>query len=216
MKPELARAARKLLRAAADRDERRLVTLSSYQAPEQLGEVVARRRTADSPSRLSCRSRHRSRRPGVHRLDGAGGAAKRLSAQDGHDEQRARPGSASAIPRGAGVARRLAVAPPAEVLAAHQQDTVTDTRWPLLCLRALFGKPKAGFGIPLDDWLGDTGRRHVQSVLTAPNARIRALIRPPYVEELTERLRRNSGTEVHRAVSACTSKCISCGASNDG
>lgn len=42
------------------------------------------------------------------------------------------------------------------------------------------GKPKQGFGIPLDSWLGDSGRREVSSILNRPAARIRNFIRPSY------------------------------------
>ena len=41
-------------------------------------------------------------------------------------------------------------------------------------------KPKWGFGIPLDSWLGESGRAAVRSLLDSPRARIRALFRPEY------------------------------------
>jgi len=45
-------------------------------------------------------------------------------------------------------------------------------------------KPKAGFGIPLDSWLGRRGREQIMNMLDAPRARIRDLIRPQYVRSL--------------------------------
>lgn len=41
-------------------------------------------------------------------------------------------------------------------------------------------KPKWGFGIPLDSWLGESGRAAVRSLLDSPGAQIRALFRPEY------------------------------------
>ena len=45
-------------------------------------------------------------------------------------------------------------------------------------------KPKWGFGIPVDSWLGSTGRKEVCSLLRSPGARIRTVIRAEYVESL--------------------------------
>lgn len=45
-------------------------------------------------------------------------------------------------------------------------------------------RPKTGFGIPLDTWLGEKGRRAIHEQLTSPSARIRELIRSPYIESL--------------------------------
>jgi asparagine synthase (glutamine-hydrolysing) len=41
-------------------------------------------------------------------------------------------------------------------------------------------KPKGGFGLPLDTWLGRNGREAVRSILISRNAGIRELIRPEY------------------------------------
>jgi len=45
-------------------------------------------------------------------------------------------------------------------------------------------KRKQGFGIPLDNWLGKSGRKAVSAVLLDPAARIQQLIRRDYTEEL--------------------------------
>jgi asparagine synthase (glutamine-hydrolysing) len=45
-------------------------------------------------------------------------------------------------------------------------------------------KPKGGFGIPVDSWLGRRGREEIQSLLMSPLARIRGVIRPEYVESI--------------------------------
>jgi asparagine synthase (glutamine-hydrolysing) len=52
--------------------------------------------------------------------------------------------------------------------------------------RAVVEKPKWGFGIPLDSWLGRSGREAVRGMLGSPKARIRALIRPEYISGLLD------------------------------
>lgn len=50
--------------------------------------------------------------------------------------------------------------------------------------KAVVEKPKGGFGIPLDTWLGRSGREEVRSILISRNAGIRDLFRPEYSEPL--------------------------------
>ena len=50
--------------------------------------------------------------------------------------------------------------------------------------KAVVKKPKGGFGIPLDTWLGRGGREEMRPILLSRNARIRGLIRPEYSESL--------------------------------
>jgi len=47
-------------------------------------------------------------------------------------------------------------------------------------------KPKAGFGIPLDSWLGLNGRQEVRSVLSSTSARLRDFIRPDYLNGMLD------------------------------
>ena len=47
-------------------------------------------------------------------------------------------------------------------------------------------RPKQGFGIPLDSWLGVRGRREVGEMLQSRTARIRHLIRPEWVRALCQ------------------------------
>lgn len=49
---------------------------------------------------------------------------------------------------------------------------------------AVVKKPKGGFGIPLDSWLGRRGREEIRSLLMSPVAHIRAMIRASYIESL--------------------------------
>jgi asparagine synthase (glutamine-hydrolysing) len=52
--------------------------------------------------------------------------------------------------------------------------------------RPVARKPKQGFGIPLDTWLGGAGRHAVASMLREPGAPIRSLMRPGYIESVTD------------------------------
>lgn len=45
-------------------------------------------------------------------------------------------------------------------------------------------KPKAGFEIPLDSWLGKKGREEIHAILNSPKACIRDLIRSEYIEPI--------------------------------
>ncbi|PYT92571.1 MAG: asparagine synthase (glutamine-hydrolyzing) [Acidobacteria bacterium] len=50
--------------------------------------------------------------------------------------------------------------------------------------KAIVEKPKGGFGIPLDSWLGRNGREEVRSLLNSRGTGIRDVIRPEYSEQL--------------------------------
>jgi len=50
--------------------------------------------------------------------------------------------------------------------------------------KAIVEKPKGGFGIPLDSWLGRNGREEVRSLLNSRGTGIRGVIRPEYSEQL--------------------------------
>lgn len=50
--------------------------------------------------------------------------------------------------------------------------------------REIATKPKAGFSIPLDSWLGRRGREQIMDMLDSPGARVRQLICPYYVQSL--------------------------------
>jgi asparagine synthase (glutamine-hydrolysing) len=50
--------------------------------------------------------------------------------------------------------------------------------------RSIARKPKGGFGIPLDSWLGAQGRRQVADMISRPNARLRTLLDGCYLEQL--------------------------------
>jgi len=50
--------------------------------------------------------------------------------------------------------------------------------------KAIVEKPKGGFGIPLDSWLGRDGREEVRSLFNSRRSGIRDVIRPDYSNRL--------------------------------
>jgi len=50
--------------------------------------------------------------------------------------------------------------------------------------KTIVEKPKGGFGIPLDSWLGRNGREEVRSLLNSQSTCIREVIRPEYSDHL--------------------------------
>jgi asparagine synthase (glutamine-hydrolysing) len=50
--------------------------------------------------------------------------------------------------------------------------------------KAIAEKPKGGFGIPLDSWLGLNGREEVRSLLNSRDTGIGDVIRPGYSDQL--------------------------------
>jgi asparagine synthase (glutamine-hydrolysing) len=50
--------------------------------------------------------------------------------------------------------------------------------------KAIVEKPKGGFGIPLDSWLGRNGREEVRSLLNSRSTGIRDVIRHEYSDQL--------------------------------
>lgn len=59
------------------------------------------------------------------------------------------------------------------------------------------GKQKAGFSIPLDSWLGAEGRRKIAAVLGEPRARIGALLRSDYRNDLLAGFATGAWNPVH-------------------
>lgn len=49
---------------------------------------------------------------------------------------------------------------------------------------AIASKPKQGFGIPLDSWLGEEGRKAVSCTLLAKTSLVRQIIQPQYLDAL--------------------------------
>ncbi len=47
-------------------------------------------------------------------------------------------------------------------------------------------KPKMGFGIPLDSWLGVEGRQKVGRILNSPSACVRELLHAEWIERLVK------------------------------
>jgi asparagine synthase (glutamine-hydrolysing) len=187
--PDALRQAARFLEAASNRDERRLLALSCYNYERELPNVL---------------------RPDAFRAVGRNGAG---SPEPGTDDW-LNPGGSEFIDWTVGHAlpgdylRKVDMMSGAhglEVRLPLLGNQVIDCAASIesrlkykgkrnkVILRELVGKylpasvaqkPKSGFGIPLDTWLGPLGREEVGAVLTSPGAAIRALLRDDYIRPL--------------------------------
>ncbi len=182
--PVLSRQSRRFLAAAAYRDKRRLLALSAYTFPEDLSEILA---------------------PGAMERTSACGEALwkeyGTSVGPGGPEfaditiARALPGDYLRKVDMMSSAHGLEVRLPflgEKVLdcSAKLQYSLRSNKGLLRNLVAKYlpleisMKPKGGFGIPFDSWLGEGGRKEIQDSLMSPSARILDLIDSNYVRRL--------------------------------
>ncbi|MBI3090379.1 MAG: asparagine synthase (glutamine-hydrolyzing) [Candidatus Tectomicrobia bacterium] len=201
--PALVRKTQRLLRAAAARNGNRLLALNCYTYPEQLGEVLAPpvmeelRRTPPA-----CFSMHAC-------ADDPGGAelldwtiryelpgdylrkVDMMSSAHGLEVREPLLGEAVLA-----CAARL----PEPMKYSLRQTKVLLRKLAARYLpRTVVEKPKAGFGIPLDAWLGLQGREAMQATLCSSKARLRDLIRPDHLEPLLQGFVTQRWAKAHRS-----------------
>jgi asparagine synthase (glutamine-hydrolysing) len=184
--PDLMRGARKILRAAAQQDTSRLEMLSCYNATSLLPAIMqpdvfsqvdlgklrtALQRSEDPCGRDFVDATFEVALPGdylrkVDFMSAANGLEVRLPylgqqlleyGQLMPHSMRYRRGANKIVLRE--IARRLL---PAKIV----------------------DRPKQGFGIPLDSWLGPGGRREIGEMLQRPEARITALVRKEWIQSV--------------------------------
>lgn len=186
--PDQARQARRLLRAARSRNGDRLVQLSSYISPDELPFVL---------------------HPDVRRM-----VSHRVELRNGNHGNATNPGGdefmdvtiSSVLPND--YLRKVDMMSSAHGLEVRvpflgEQVLTTAARTPRglkysmrqnkIVLRqlaskylppAIASKPKWGFGIPLDSYLGTSGRRELQDQLSSQQAQIRQYISPKFIDPL--------------------------------
>lgn len=186
--PDTYRKCRRFLRSASAKDDRRLLALSCYLFPEELGEVFDRdflQQLAGYLPSLSKNGHDAGDLGGPEFLD-----ATVKTALPG-DYLRKVDMMSSAV----GLEVRVPflgehVVECARKIPTHLQYSRKGNKQVLRRLaekylpKRVVKKPKWGFGIPVDSWLGRSGRHEICSLLKSPAARIRAVIRPEYVESL--------------------------------
>jgi len=187
--PDLARQAHRMLRAASAHDEERLMVLSCYEFPDNLGEIflpaVMERIGSYVPAFL---------RDGAPACDAGGGEFIDATVRYVLPGDYLRKVDVMSSAHGLEVRVPLLGEAVLDCAARIPERFKYSRQGNKLLLRALAArylpdeiaaKPKAGFGIPLDTWLGAQGRKEIQATLIAPNAHIRELVRPDYVQMLT-------------------------------
>ena len=182
--PVLSRQSRRFLDAAAYRDERRLLALSCYTFPEDLYAIL-------TPQAMQQTSAYRE---SMWKQCGT-------SVGPGGPEfvditiERALPGDYLRKVDMMSSAHGLEVRLP--FLGEKVLDCAAKLRYTLRSNKGLLRKlvakylppeistkPKGGFGIPLDTWLGEGGRKEIQAALMSPSARVLELIDWNYVRQL--------------------------------
>ncbi|HJR76192.1 MAG TPA: asparagine synthase (glutamine-hydrolyzing) [Nitrospiraceae bacterium] len=186
--PVLSRQSRRFLHAAGCRDGRRLLALSCYTFPEDLSQIL----THPASEQAGAWPESTWRQSGE---SGGPGGPEFVDAT----VERALPGDylrkVDMMSSAHGLEVRLPflgekVLECAAKLAMHFRYTVGSNKILLRKLAAKYlppaisAKAKGGFGIPLDTWLGEGGRKDIQASLLSPSARIGDLIRPDYVQQL--------------------------------
>lgn len=186
--PHLSRMGKRFLRSAASRDEGRFIALSCYTFPDQLSEVI-------EPTVMKTIGKY------VPSLSLNGNRTINPGGKEFVDStvRYALPGDYLRKVDVMSSAHGLEVRVPflgehvlecAAKIPVHLKYSQTRNKIILRKLadkylpKAVVEKPKGGFGLPLDTWLGRNGREEVRSILTSRNAGIRDLVRPEYSEAL--------------------------------
>lgn len=182
--PVLSRQSRRFLAAAAYRDKRRVLALSAYTFPEDLSEIL----TARSMEHTSAYRETMWNECGTSSGPGGPEFADVTIA-------RALPGDYLRKVDMMSSAHGLEVRLPflGENVLAWSAKLPYGLRSNKGLLRTLVAKylpleisrkPKGGFGIPFDSWLGEEGRKEIQDALMSPSARTLDLIDANYVRQL--------------------------------
>jgi asparagine synthase (glutamine-hydrolysing) len=186
--PHLSRMGKRFLRSAASRDEGRLIALSCYTFPDQLPEFI-------EPPVMKTIGKY------VPSLSLNGNGTINPGGREFVDStvRYALPGDYLRKVDVMSSAHGLEVRVPflgehvlecAAKIPVHLKYSRTRNK---IILRKLAGrylpkavveKPKGGFAIPLDTWLGRNGREEVRSILLSRNAGIHDLVRQEYSESL--------------------------------
>lgn len=186
--PDLSRKGCRFLGAVALQDERRLLNLSCYIFPDELRTILepaALRRLGDYLPRLAVNG-HKTSDPGGGEFVDAtikfalpGDYLRKVDTMSGAVGLEVR-----APFLGAQVLDCAAQIPEHMNYSAKGSKLVLRKLAAKYLPKAVAEKPKAGFAIPLDSWLGPQGRAEIAALLTSPRARIRQLIRPEYLASL--------------------------------
>lgn len=186
--PHFSRMGKRLLRSAASRDEGRLMALSCYTFPDQLPELIepsAMRTIGKYIPSLSLNGNGTTNPGGKEFIDSTvrytlpGDYLRKV------DVMSSAHGLEVRVPFLGEPVLECAAKIPAGLKYSQTRNKIILRKLARNYLpKAVVEKPKGGFGIPLDTWLGRNGREEVRSILASRSAAIRDLIRPEYAELL--------------------------------
>jgi len=186
--PHLSRMGKRFIRSAASRDEGRLLALSCYTFPDELPEMIepAVMKTMGNyvPS-LSLNGHGTSNPGGKEFLDSTvrhvlpGDYLRKV------DVMSAAHGLEVRVPYLGEHVLECAAKIPVHLKYSRKKNKIILRKLAEKYLpKCIVEKPKGGFGIPLDTWLGRDGREEVRSILNSRGTGIRDVIRQEYSDQL--------------------------------
>jgi asparagine synthase (glutamine-hydrolysing) len=186
--PHFSRQGKRFLRSAAARDEGRLIALSCYSFPDQLPEIIehtAMKKIGKYVPSLSLNGNGTINPGGKEFVDSTvcyvlpGDYLRKV------DVMSSAHGLEVRVPFLGEQVLECAAKIPVHLKYSRTRNKIILRKLAEKYLpKAVVEKPKGGFGIPLDTWLGRNGREAVRSLLVSRKAGIRDLIRPEYSEPL--------------------------------
>ena len=186
--PHLSRMGKRFIRSAASRDEGRLLALSCYTFPDELPEMIepAVMKTMGNyvPS-LSLNGHGTSNPGGKEFLDSTvrhvlpGDYLRKV------DVMSSAHGLEVRVPYLVEHVLECAAKIPVRLKYSRKKNKIILRKLAEKYLpKCIVEKPKGGFGIPLDSWLGRNGREEVRSILNFRGTGIRDVIRHEYSDQL--------------------------------
>lgn len=186
--PHLSRMGKRFLRSAASRDEGRLIALSCYTFPDQLPEFIkppAMKNIGKYVPSLSFNGNGTTNPGGREFVDSTVRYALPGDYLRKVDVMSSAHGLEVRVPFLGEHVLECAAKIPVHLKYSRTRNKIILRKLAGRYLpKAVVEKPKGGFGIPLDTWLGRNGREEVRSILLSRNASIHNLIRPEYSESL--------------------------------
>ena len=186
--PRLSRMGKRFLRSAASRDEGRLIALSCYSFPDQLPEIIeptVMKKVGKYVPSLSLNGNGTINPGGEEFVDSTVRYALPGDYLRKVDVMSSAHGLEVRVPFLGEHVLECAAKIPAHLKYSRTRNKIILRKLAEKYLpKAVVEKPKGGFGIPLDTWLGRNGRETVRSVLFSREAGIRDLVRPEFFEPL--------------------------------
>ena len=186
--PHLSRIGKRFIRSAASRDEGRFLALSCYTFPDQLPEMIkpAVMKTIGNyvPS-MSLNGHGTSNPGGKEFVDSTIRYALPGDYLRKVDVMSAAHGLEVRVPFLGEHVLECAAKIPVHLKYSRKKNKIILRKLAEKYLpKAIVEKPKGGFGIPLDSWLGRNGREEVRSLLNSRSTGIRDVIRQEYSDQL--------------------------------